>query len=109
MSGTPETRLLLGVPDFDLYLAAPVGESQRKHSLAFRLGQSLLEPIIVIVEFFKTGLVPRLPSAVLAVGLVLCGLLSVTVGLILHSIARRAQEFEYQLQVLAEELRHANR
>lgn len=23
-SGTPETRLLLGIPDFDLYLAAPV-------------------------------------------------------------------------------------
>ncbi|HWN10809.1 MAG TPA: glycosyltransferase [Pyrinomonadaceae bacterium] len=70
---------------------------------------ALIPGIIVIVEFIKTGLVPRLPSAVLAVGLVLCGLLSITVGLILHSIARRAQEFEYQLQVLAEELRNANR
>ncbi len=70
---------------------------------------ALVPGIIVIVEFIQTGLVPRLPSAVLAVGLVLCGLLSITVGLILHSIARRAQEFEYQLQVLAEELRHASR
>ncbi len=61
--------------------------------------------ILVIVEFIKTGLVPRLPSAVLAVGLVLCGLLSFTIGLILHSIARRSQEFEYQMQVLANELR----
>jgi len=65
---------------------------------------ALVPGTIVIVEFIKTGLVPRLPSAVLAVGLVLCGLLSFTVGLILHSIARRSQEFEYQMQVLAREL-----
>lgn len=69
------------------------------------LALALIPGLIVIVEFINTGLVPRLPAAVLAVGLVLCGLLSITVGLILHSIARRAQEFEYQLQVLAEELR----
>lgn len=66
---------------------------------------ALIPGTIVIVEFIKTGLVPRLPSAVLAVGLVLCGLLSFTVGLILHSIARRSQEFEYQMQALARELR----
>ena len=66
---------------------------------------ALIPGTIVLVEFFKTGLVPRLPSAVLAVGLVLCGLLSFTVGLILHSIARRSQELEYQMQVLARELR----
>jgi glycosyltransferase involved in cell wall biosynthesis len=69
------------------------------------LALALIPGLIVIIEFINTGLVPRLPAAVLAVGLVLCGLLSITVGLILHSIARRAQEFEYQLQVLAEELR----
>jgi glycosyltransferase involved in cell wall biosynthesis len=67
----------------------------------------LVPGTIVIVEFINTGLVPRLPSAVLAVGFVLCGLLSFTVGLILHSIARRSQEFEYQLQVLSHELRSA--
>lgn len=66
---------------------------------------ALIPGTVVIVEFIRTGLVPRLPSAVLAVGLVLCGLLSFTVGLILHSIARRSQEFEYQMQVLARELR----
>ena len=59
---------------------------------------------MVIVEFMKTGLVPRLAAAVLAVGLVLSGALSITAGLILHSIARRAQEFEYQFQVLVEEI-----
>ncbi len=60
---------------------------------------------LVVYEFLETGLVPRLPSAVLAVGLFLCGLLLITVGLVLHSIARRSQEFEYQMRVLADELR----
>jgi hypothetical protein len=49
--------------------------------------------------------VPRVTTAVVAVGLLLCGLLSLTAGLILHSIARRSQEFEYHMQVLADELR----
>ena len=61
--------------------------------------------LIVIVEFINTGRVLRFPAIVLAVALTVCGLLSITVGLILHSIARRAQEFEYQLQVFVEELR----
>jgi glycosyltransferase involved in cell wall biosynthesis len=60
---------------------------------------------VVIYEFIETGLVPRLPSAVLAVGLVLAGMLSTTVGLVLHTIARRSQEFDYQLRVMTEELR----
>jgi len=40
------------------------------------------------VTFAQTGLVPRLPTAVLATGLVVVGLLSVTAGLILDSIAK---------------------
>jgi glycosyltransferase involved in cell wall biosynthesis len=48
---------------------------------------------------------PRLTATVIAVGLFLCGLLSLTAGLILHSIARRSQEFEYHMRVLADELR----
>lgn len=55
--------------------------------------------IIVIVEFIKTGLVPRLPSAVLAVGLVLSGMLLFVVGLVLHTITRRFQELEHQLKL----------
>lgn len=66
---------------------------------------ALIPGALVVVEFVETGLVPRLPSAVLAVGLVLCGLLSMTAGLILHSIARRSQESEYYLRVLTDELR----
>ena len=56
---------------------------------------------LVIYEFIETGLVPRLPSAVLAVGLELCGMLLVMVGLILHTIVRRFQELDYNLRGLA--------
>ncbi|HEY6232921.1 MAG TPA: glycosyltransferase [Pyrinomonadaceae bacterium] len=59
----------------------------------------------VVIEFIRTGFVPHLPAALLAVALIFCGVISMTVGLILHSIARRSQELEYQIQVLADELR----
>ena len=42
----------------------------------------------VVVDFSQTGLVERLPTAVLATGLVLVGLLETTLGLILESLAR---------------------
>ena len=67
------------------------------------LALALVPGLMVVVDFVQTGLVGRLSLAVLAVILAGCGLLSLTVGLILHSIARRAQEFEYQLQVLGEQ------
>ena len=60
---------------------------------------------LVIWEFLKTGLVPRLPSAVLAVGLEITGMLAITVGLILHTIVRRSLEIEYQLRGIFEETR----
>jgi hypothetical protein len=58
----------------------------------------------VVAEYLKTGLVLKLPSAVLAVGLAVCGMLLIAIGLLLHSIARRAQEFDYQLQMLSDQL-----
>jgi len=69
----------------------------------FCIGLGLIPGTIVVIEFIKTGLVPRLPSAVLAVGLVLSGFLSITAGLVIHTIARRFQDLEHQLQVLARE------
>ncbi len=57
----------------------------------------------VIMDYVKTGLVPRLPSAVLAMGLVLLGTISMVVGLILHTISRRFQELDFQLQSFAED------
>jgi glycosyltransferase involved in cell wall biosynthesis len=66
----------------------------------FLIALGFVPGTVVILEFIKTGLVPRLPSAVLAVGLVLAGLLSITVGLVLHTITRRFQELEHQLRVM---------
>jgi glycosyltransferase involved in cell wall biosynthesis len=58
---------------------------------------------IVIYEFIERGVVMRLPSAVLAVGLELAGMLSLTIGLVLHTIVRRSMEMEYQLRVIFDE------
>lgn len=59
--------------------------------------------VLVVMDYLKTGLVPRLPSAVLAVGLVLLGSIIVVVGLILHTISRRFQELDYQMQRFADD------
>lgn len=50
--------------------------------------------IPVVIEFARTGLVPRLPTAVLATGLVLLSFLSFTCGLILDSVARGRWEMK---------------
>ncbi len=46
----------------------------------------------VIAEFVATGLVPRLPTAVLATGLMLIASLSLVCGIILESVARGRRE-----------------
>ncbi len=46
----------------------------------------------VVVEFLRTGLVPREPTAILATGLVLLSFLSLFGGLILDSVARGRKE-----------------
>lgn len=48
----------------------------------------LVAGVPVVVEFAHTGLVDKLPSALLAVALVLCGALSMTVGLVLDTVAK---------------------
>jgi len=48
----------------------------------------------VLAEFLHTGLVPRLPTAVLATGLVLLSSLSLTCGLILDSVTRGRKELK---------------
>ena len=48
--------------------------------------------IPVVIEFLHTGLVPRLPTAVLATGLILLGFLSLTCGLILDAVSRGRKE-----------------
>lgn len=51
-----------------------------------------------ISAYLSTGLVPHLPSVTIAVGLILIGVMSIFAGLILHTIARRFQELDRQLQ-----------
>lgn len=48
----------------------------------------------VVLTFLETGLVPRLPTAVLAATLTLAGLLSVTGGLILASVTHMRRELK---------------
>ncbi len=52
----------------------------------------------VIVEFFRTGLVLRLPMAVLAVGLVLVSVFVVLTGFVISTINRRFSELEANVQ-----------
>jgi hypothetical protein len=48
----------------------------------------------VVGEFMRTGLVPRLPTALLAAALVILGFLSLACGLILDSASRSRQEMK---------------
>lgn len=52
----------------------------------------------VVATYLQTGLVPRLPTAVLSTGLMLLGFLSLTCGLILDTVTlgrREAKRMRY--------------
>ncbi|HEY0205967.1 MAG TPA: glycosyltransferase family 2 protein [Acetobacteraceae bacterium] len=55
---------------------------------------AVLLSLPILAEFVRTGLVPRLPTAVLATGLVLLSFLSLTCGLILDSVTRGRKELK---------------
>jgi glycosyltransferase involved in cell wall biosynthesis len=61
--------------------------------------------LALLLESYRHNAPPRTTLAVAALVVFLSGLLSLAVGLVLHSIARRSQEFDYQIQVLGDELR----
>ena len=48
----------------------------------------------VVAEFLHTGLVPRLPTAVLAMGLMILGSLSLVCGLVLDTVTRGRRELK---------------
>lgn len=48
----------------------------------------------ILSTFLETGLVPRLPTAVLATGITMCSFLSLTCGLILNSLAQTRIEIK---------------
>ena len=60
----------------------------------------LIAGIPVVAEYFQTGLVPRFPTAILAIALVICGALSFTAGIILDTVAKTGRKqwelFTYQ-------------
>ncbi len=53
----------------------------------------------IVIEFAQTGLVPRLPTAILATGIILLAFLSLTSGVILDSVTRGRWEVK-RLQYL---------
>lgn len=63
---------------------------------------SLIPGFNVIYEYLAYQYIYKVPSTVLAIGLVLTGMGSIAIGLILHTINRRIQELEYYYRVLVE-------
>lgn len=49
---------------------------------------SIILMVPILYQFFETGLVPRLPTAILSMGLMLIGFLSLSCGLILETVTR---------------------
>ncbi|HJH75371.1 MAG: glycosyltransferase [Gordonibacter pamelaeae] len=68
----------------------------------------LVAGVPVIAEFLATGLVPKLPSALLAVALVFIGILSFTCGLILDTVVKGTRK-QYELQVTEAYREHGRR
>ncbi|MBQ3301614.1 MAG: glycosyltransferase, partial [Eggerthellaceae bacterium] len=64
--------------------------------------------IPVVAEFAQTGLVPRLPSALLAVASVLIGLLSLASGLVLDTVVKGTRK-NYELHVTQAYREYANK
>lgn len=50
--------------------------------------------IPLAITYFKTGLVPRIPTAILSTGLLLCGVTSFVAGLILEATTLSRREFK---------------
>jgi glycosyltransferase involved in cell wall biosynthesis len=70
-------------------------------AIAFVLAAlSLIIAYPVVVEFARTGLVPRFPTAIAATGIMLAAFLSLTCGVILDSVTRGRWEVK-RLQYLA--------
>jgi glycosyltransferase involved in cell wall biosynthesis len=57
---------------------------------------SLLAGSVPIIEYVQTGLVPHFPRAILAVGLALCSLISLAIGIILDTLNNYQRE-NYEL------------
>ena len=61
--------------------------------------------IPIVLTYLETGLVPRLPTAVLSMGLMILAFLSLTCGLILDTVTRGRRELKRLAYLLASERR----
>jgi glycosyltransferase involved in cell wall biosynthesis len=50
--------------------------------------------IPVLIEYFNTGLIPRLPTTILSTGIMLIAILSIACGLILDNVGENKREFK---------------
>lgn len=50
----------------------------------------------IILEYFRSGLVPRFPTAILITGIMLCGFISLLVGFVLDSVSNARKESRRQ-------------
>lgn len=57
---------------------------------------ALMLSVPIVAEYIKSGLVPRLPTAVLIMGIVICSVVCMLVGFILDSIANAKKEARRQ-------------
>jgi glycosyltransferase involved in cell wall biosynthesis len=71
---------------------------------ALTVALGMIPGTIVIVEFVRTRYITHVPSAILAVGMVLAGLMLVAIGLILHTVVYHSQELQRRLQLMTEEI-----
>ena len=55
---------------------------------------SIILAIPIVITFIETGLVPRLPTAVLSMGLMIMALLSASSGLVLDTVTRGRREMK---------------
>ena len=55
----------------------------------------------VLIEYAQTGLVPRMPTWILAIGMMVLGTTMLVAGLILDSVARGRAEIKRMQEVFA--------
>jgi hypothetical protein len=70
---------------------------------------SVIFAIPVITEYFATGLVPRLPTALLSVGLMLSAILMMVSGLVLDTVTRGRHEVRRLAYLAIPGVAHARR
>lgn len=69
----------------------------------------LVPGTLVVFEFVRTRYITHVPSAILAVGMEISGLILVAIGLVLHTVVRHAQELNVRLGLMTEELLQRSR